>query len=102
MFDFRVRCFYVVNRNQIIRTHQNNNHIFPLDRSFRSRDLLPPSCLEPDGRVVAPQLRDLLDRLQIVISDEEFDKLWLRYGGVDLDHETDPSVSFTLLKSTYK
>ncbi|XP_050392484.1 uncharacterized protein LOC126811060 isoform X2 [Patella vulgata] len=43
------------------------------------RDLLPTACFEPNGMVLAPQLREAMAQLGIYFTNSEYDKFWSRF-----------------------
>ena len=40
--------------------------------------LLPATCLQPGGRIVLPQLLDLVEKLGLRMKEEDFGRLWER------------------------
>nr|CDS25597.1 EF hand calcium binding domain containing protein [Hymenolepis microstoma] len=45
-------------------------------KEFNLRELLPPSCFDPNGRILKPQFREMLARMNIHLIDENFRRLW--------------------------
>ncbi|VDO07457.1 unnamed protein product [Rodentolepis nana] len=45
-------------------------------KGFNLRELLPPSCFDPNGRILKPQFREMLSRMNIHLIDENFRRLW--------------------------
>lgn len=45
-------------------------------KEFNLRELLPPSCFDPNGRILKPQFREMLSRMNIQLTDENFRRLW--------------------------
>ncbi|XP_012942341.1 uncharacterized protein LOC101857081 [Aplysia californica] len=43
------------------------------------RDLLPAACFVNDGRVIKPQLREALAQVDMRLTDNEFDHIWLKF-----------------------
>ncbi|KAA3672642.1 uncharacterized protein DEA37_0014160 [Paragonimus westermani] len=54
------------------------------DPKFDLKRLLPPSCFEPDGRVLCPQLREAMKLMRINLTDENYRRLWR--DKIDLEH----------------
>ncbi|CAH8462096.1 unnamed protein product [Dicrocoelium dendriticum] len=53
------------------------------DPSFDLKRVLPPSCFEPGGRILCPQLREGMNLMRIKLTDENYRRLW---------RDLDPSV----------
>lgn len=45
-------------------------------RGFDLKELLPLSCFDNNGRVLKPQFREMLARMRINLTDENFRRLW--------------------------
>ncbi|KAM3177850.1 hypothetical protein ACTXT7_003739 [Hymenolepis weldensis] len=45
-------------------------------KEFNLKELLPPSCFDPNGRILKPQFREMLARMNIYLTDENFRRLW--------------------------
>ena len=45
-------------------------------KGFDLKELLPPSCFDNNGRVLKPQFREMLARMRISLTDENFRRLW--------------------------
>nr|CDS19381.1 EF hand calcium binding domain containing protein [Echinococcus granulosus] len=45
-------------------------------KRFDLKELLPPSCFDVDGRILKPQLREMLARMRVNLTDENFRRLW--------------------------
>lgn len=45
-------------------------------KGFDLKELLPPSCFDPNGRVLKPQLWEMLARMRISLTNENFRRLW--------------------------
>ncbi len=45
-------------------------------KGFKLKELLPASCFEKDGRILKPQLREMLARMRLTLTDENFRRLW--------------------------
>ncbi|KAF8563035.1 hypothetical protein P879_04402 [Paragonimus westermani] len=54
------------------------------DPKFDLKRILPPSCFEPDGRVLCPQLREAMKLMRINLTDENYRRLWR--DKIDLEH----------------
>ncbi|KAF5398893.1 hypothetical protein PHET_07915 [Paragonimus heterotremus] len=54
------------------------------DPKFDLKRLLPPSCFQPDGRVLCPQLREAMKLMRIHLTDENYRRLWR--DKIDLEH----------------
>ncbi|THD22648.1 EF-hand calcium-binding domain-containing protein 6 [Fasciola hepatica] len=62
------------------------------DPKFDLKRLLPPSCFEPDGHVLCPQLRKALQLMRLNLTEENFRRLWtdkldmLKVGSITTKH----------------
>lgn len=45
-------------------------------KGFALKELLPPSCFDINGRVLKPQMREMLARMRVNLTDENFRRLW--------------------------
>lgn len=45
-------------------------------KGFNLKEILPPSCFEKEGRILKPHLREMLARVRLQLTDENFRRLW--------------------------
>ncbi|VDD82900.1 unnamed protein product [Mesocestoides corti] len=45
-------------------------------KGFNLKEILPTSCFEQNGRILKPQMREMLARMRIQLTDENFRRLW--------------------------
>lgn len=67
---------FVIDQNLSVPFALDNIILGAQSKDFNLKELLPPSCFESKGRILKPQFREMLARMNIKLTDEYFRRLW--------------------------